>query len=138
VEVEIETATRSFSVACDWCATPMTWQIRREQAGKMVLVHAAHVDRHGRPCRGSGRGIAVWPVNMELRVVSGFYELRIGQGAALGYSNPGTLVVKLQEFGLDREEALRRIGAVTPGRPYSFEVSERRRQPRARGQSSDR
>lgn len=138
VEVEIESETRPFSVACDWCATPMTAQIRREQAGRMFVVQMLHADGHGRPCRGPGRGIPTWPLRVELREVAGVYELRIGSGLALACSSPGILEAKLQELGVDRDEARRQIPAVEPGQAYSFDVVERRRQWRERGSGPGR
>jgi len=122
--------TRPFSVACDWCATVMTRDVRRDQAGRMVVVQVTHHDPAGRPCLGSGRGIPRWPLPVELREVGDAYVLRIGQGRPVEFASPGKLVDKLLELGVDQEVALR-ISAIAPGQPYSFEVAERRRQPRA-------
>ena len=121
--------TRPFSVACDWCATVMTRDVRRDQAGRMVVVQVMHHDPAGRQCLGSGRGIPRWPLPVELREVGDAYELRIGQGRVVEIANPGKLVDKLLELGVDKEVAMR-ISAIEPGQPYSFEVAERRRQPR--------
>ena len=130
MEVEIESETRPFFVACDWCATTMTRQVRRDQAGRMVVVQLMHKDPAGRPCRGSGRGIPTWPLSVEIRAIGEVYELRIGHGGASEYSSRGLLSAKLQELGIGRDEALSGIPAVEPGQTYSFEVAERRRQPR--------
>lgn len=121
--------SRPFSVSCDWCATVMTREVRRDQAGRMVVVQVMHRDPAGRPCVGSGRGIPRWPLPVELREVGDAYELRIGNGRALQYTSPGSLVDKLLELGVDGDVASR-ISAIEPGQPYSFEVAERRRQPR--------
>ena len=132
MEVEVDTETRPFFAACDWCATTMTREVRRDQAGRMIVVQVMHKDPKGKPCRGSGRGIPTWPLHVELRDVAGVYELRIGNGLALEYSSPRMLDAKLRELGVNRDELLQQVAAVGPGQPYSFEVSERRRQPRGR------
>jgi len=92
-------------------------------------VQVMHHDPAGRQCIGSGRGIPRWPLPVELREVGDAYELRIGQGHVVEIANPGKLVDKLLELGVNKEVAMQ-ISAIAPGQPYSFEVAERRRQPR--------
>lgn len=125
--------TRPFSVICDWCATPLAGEIRREQAGQMVVLQVPHVDPNGRPCQGSGRAVPTWPLHLEVRASGAGYELLVGRGATVEFSSPEALVTRLHDFGLDRDEALRRIAAAKPGEPSRFDVPERRRETRRAG-----
>lgn len=128
-----EADTREFPVACDWCGTTLVGRIRREQAGKMVLVHVAHLDGHSRPCRGSGRGIPVWEVRLELRAADDRYELVVGDGKPIECASRAILEAALRGFGVAGDGARQRVAGVEPGRPVAFDVPERRRQPRSPG-----
>jgi hypothetical protein len=124
---------RPFSVVCDSCATVVVGEFRREQATRTVVVQKPHVDSNGRLCRGAGRGVPTWPLRVELRVDAAGYELAIGRGAPIAFSSPEALITKLREFGLDRDEALRRVASAKSEEPYRFEVPERRRETRKGG-----
>jgi hypothetical protein len=130
---------RDFPVACDWCGTVLVGQIRREQVGQMVVVAIPHVDGNGRPCRGSGRGVPVWPVRvwpvrLELRAVEAGYEIRVDDGQVIACPSREALVTKLRDFGVERDEAQRQVAGVEAGKPVVIDVPERRRQPRRRGE----
>lgn len=124
--------TRPFSVACDWCGTELVGQIRREQAGRMFVVQLAHVNRSGRRCLGSGRGIPVWPLRLELRAVGRGYELVVGNGNPIACASQEILEAALRDFGVMGDGAKRRVAGAESGVPVVFEVPERRRQPRSR------
>ena len=125
--------TRSITAPCDDCGTPLSGQMKPEDSGRMILVTGHHVGPEGSPCRGSGRAIAVWPVRVEISAGGGGYELRIGQERAVACSSGEDLVAKLRALGIERDEAQRKVAAVEPGTPITFDVPERRRQPRSHG-----
>jgi hypothetical protein len=121
---------RPFSVACDRCGTVLVGQIRREEAGKMVVVQLPHLDRGGRPCSGRGRGTPVWPLRLELRAVGDGFELMVGGGGPIEFARRENLEAALRDFGVMGDGAQRRVTAVESGKPVVFDVPERRRQPR--------
>ena len=127
---------RPFSVACDRCGTVLVGQIRREAAGKMVVVQLSHLDRGGRPCSGRGRGIPAWPLRLELRAVGDGFELVVGGGGPIGFARREDLEAALRDFGVMGDGAQRRVAAVVSGKEVVFDVPERRRQPRMTSDTS--
>jgi hypothetical protein len=99
-----DTQLRPFSVACDRCGTVLVGQIRREEAGKMVVVQLPHLDGSGRSCPGRGRGIPAWPLRLELRTVAGGLELVVGGGGPIAFASRETL--GLERGGVSRELSL--------------------------------
>jgi excisionase family DNA binding protein len=115
---------RPFSVACDWCGTVLVSHVRREDAGRMVVVQGRHADKDGRPCVGVGRGIAKWPLRVELRMVDGGvgFELEVIDGPTFEFSNLAELRAKLIDIGASPDFATRRAHEVGPGSPIVFDV----------------
>jgi hypothetical protein len=124
--------TRPFSVACDWCGTELVGQIRHEHVGRMFVVQLAHVNPRGVRCLGSGRGIPVWPLRLELRAAGGRYELVVGDGDPIECASQEIIEAALRDFGVIGDGAKRRLADVESGAPVAFEVPERRKQPRSR------
>jgi hypothetical protein len=125
--------TRAFSVACDWCGAELIGQIRREHVGRMFVVQLPHVNPRGARCLGSGRGIPVWPLRLELRAVGRGYELVVGDGNPIECASQEILETALRDFGVMGDGAKRRVAGAESGMSIVFEVPERRRQPRSRG-----
>ena len=102
----------------------------------MVLVRVAHRSESGRPCLGTGRRLATWPLKVELRSTPDGFEARIGDGGPKGCADRESLVGILRELGVDRAEAVRKVNAIEPGWAVVVEAQERRRSPRLSGVSS--
>ena len=102
----------------------------------MVVVQLPHSDGRGQPCSGRGRGIPVWPLRLELRAVGGGFELVVGDGRPIECASREILEAALRDFGVMGNGAQRRVSRVESGMPVAFDVPERRRQPRSRGEGS--
>jgi hypothetical protein len=98
--------------------------------GQMV---AAHTQMDGGSDIPEGRGIPVWSVRLELRTAAAGYELVVGDGRPIECASRRILEVALHEFGVLGDGAHLRVAGVEPGKPVSFDVPERRRTLRSRG-----
>jgi hypothetical protein len=90
----------------------------------MIVVQGLHEDKNGAPCRGAGRGIAKWPLRVELRMIDGggAYALEVIDGPTFQLPSRATLEAKLVDIGASPEDAMRRAHEVSVESSVVFDI----------------